>query len=321
MTNPVNSRCLTTLSGILAMFVGTSPMLAQTDYYNTDAGRPLQIEDAHPVERRAFEIQAAPFRVERSRGGSYHWSIEPEIAYGVFPRTQIEVGFPLAFMDGPDGNTTVGLYEPLVVNSTRQTRQAGVRATTARFWQMLERPPETMPYQMPMTAAVAPEFTRRYPEAAIIFDNLHSMHDVISDILANDLVPRHRKRSEILLAAKRFRDDTSYVMSVDAWLAMSHHMVVENMGGPATGFVGALPTPTVTYGAVMTHDDRTGAMLGFTYGSATGGEHKAHQSQSLSTTPPAARPAPRPTPAKDPHAGHGVPRPAPSDTTHKGHRP
>ena len=203
----------------------------------------------------------------------------------------------------------VGLYEPLVVNTTRETRQAGVRATTARFWQMLERPPETMPYQMPMTAAVSPEFARRYPEAAIIFDNLHSMHDVISDILANDAVPRHRKRTEILRAAERFRDDTSHVMSVDAWRAMSHHMGVENMGGPATGFVEALPTPTVTYGAVMTHDDRTGAMLGFKYGSAIGGAHDAHRS------PPA-------MPGKDPHAGHGTPPATPPDTSaHKGHRP
>jgi hypothetical protein len=27
---------------------------AQTDYYNTDAGRPLRIEDAYPTERYAF---------------------------------------------------------------------------------------------------------------------------------------------------------------------------------------------------------------------------------------------------------------------------
>jgi hypothetical protein len=53
---------------------------------------------------------------------------------------------------------------------------------------------------MPMTPSVAPRFATRYPEAAIIFDNLHSMHDVISDILANDAVPRGRKRDEILRA-------------------------------------------------------------------------------------------------------------------------
>jgi len=50
-------------------------------------------------------------------------------------------------------------------------------------------------------------------------------------------------------------------------------MGVENMGGRAGGFLPALPTPTVTYGAVMTHDEQTGEMTGFKYGQATGGEH------------------------------------------------
>ena len=170
----------------------------------------------------------------------------------------------------------VGLYEPLMVGKTVDERQAGVRATTARFWQMLQDPPRTFPYQMPMTPAVAPVFAARYHEAAIIFDNLHSMHDVISDILANDSVPRHRKRAEIMLAAERFRDDTSYVMTPQAWLTMAGHMGIENMGGPSVGFLPTLPTPTVTYGAVMSHDDRTGAMVGFKSGQATGGEHAGH---------------------------------------------
>ena len=86
-----------------------SSVAAQTDYYNTDAGRPLQIEDAAPVERRAFEIQAAPLRLERSRSGVYHWGIEPELAYGVLPRTHIEIGAPFAFIDGADGERTSGL--------------------------------------------------------------------------------------------------------------------------------------------------------------------------------------------------------------------
>jgi ketosteroid isomerase-like protein len=128
---------------------------------------------------------------------------------------------------------------------------------------------------------VAPAFATRFPEAAIIFDNLHSMHDVVSDILSNDAVPRDRKRAEILRAARLYRDDTSYVMPVAAWLAMSGHMGIENMGGPSAGFLPTLPTPTVTSGAVMTHDWETGAMKGFTYGSAvggvaSGGEHAGH---------------------------------------------
>ena len=165
----------------------------------------------------------------------------------------------------------VGLYEPLMVGRTQAERQAGVRATVARFWQMLGDPPRTLPYQMPMTAAVAPTFAGRYPEAAIIFDNLHSMHDVISDILANPSVPRDRKRAEIQLAARRFRDDTTLVMaSTKAWRTMAREMGIENMGGPAVAFLPALPTPTVTYGAVMSHDDRSGQMVGVKYGAMTG---------------------------------------------------
>ena len=183
----------------------------------------------------------------------------------------------------------IGLYEPLLVNTTPETRQAGVRTTVARFWQMLQSPTTTMPYVMPMTAAVAPEFAKRYPEVAIIFDNLHSMHDVISDILANDSVPRNRKRAEIIRAARLFRDDTSYVMTEQAWRTMAEHMGVENMGGPAMNFLPALPEKTVTYGAVMTHDPLTGEMTGFKYGEATGGAHAGHGT-------PAPKPAPKPPP-------------------------
>jgi hypothetical protein len=170
----------------------------------------------------------------------------------------------------------VGLYEPLLVNPTVETRQAGGRATVARFWQMLDNVPGNMPHVMPMTPVVAPRFAERFPEAAIIFDNLHSMHDVVSDILANPSVPRNRKRAEILRAARLFRDDTSHVMTVPAWRTMARHMGLENMGGPSVGFLPALPTPTVTYGAVMTHDERTGEMTGFTYGAAVGDAHALH---------------------------------------------
>ncbi|MGI9040832.1 MAG: transporter [Gemmatimonadales bacterium] len=75
-------------------------MAAQTDFYNTDRNRPIQIEDAYPTERYAFELQLAPVRLERRDGGLYNWGIEPEITYGIFPRTHLEIGVPLAFVDG-----------------------------------------------------------------------------------------------------------------------------------------------------------------------------------------------------------------------------
>ena len=142
----------------------------------------------------------------------------------------------------------VGLYEPLMAGKTLEERQAGVTAAVARFRQMLENAPEHMPRIMPMTAAVAPTFAKRYPEAAIIFDNLHSMHDVVSDILTNPKVPQNRKRAEILRAGALYRDRTSYVITPAEWMEMAQMMGIENMGGPAVGFLTGWPTPTIARG-------------------------------------------------------------------------
>lgn len=97
------------IAGVLVIMAAPSDVAAQTDFYNTDAGRPIRVEDAYPVERRAFELQLAPLRLERGVGGTYHWSIEPEMAFGILPATQVEIGFPLAFVDGPSGASTSGL--------------------------------------------------------------------------------------------------------------------------------------------------------------------------------------------------------------------
>ena len=85
--------------GLLLFVALPAVAAAQTDYYNTDAGRPIRVEDAYPTERYGFELQLAPLRLERSRGGVYNWGLEPELAYGVLPRTHLEIGFPLAFTD------------------------------------------------------------------------------------------------------------------------------------------------------------------------------------------------------------------------------
>ncbi|MEO8193184.1 MAG: hypothetical protein ABI681_04990 [Gemmatimonadales bacterium] len=160
----------------------------------------------------------------------------------------------------------VGLYEPLLTGKTQADRQTGILAAVARFKQMLQSPPDGMPRIMPMTAAVSPTFARRYPEASIIFDNLHSMHDVVSDILASPKVPQARKREEIMKAASRYRDGTSFAMTPAEWMEMAQMMGVQNMGGLAVGFLSELPKPTVARGAVH----NAGAMAGMNHG-ATGG--------------------------------------------------
>ena len=244
-------------------------------------------EWAHILHRQLYDVLAADDLSQAEKDAEVarllaYYKSRPDVAFSSKPKSMElmqEQPYSLAFRQKyPKFNgliwayhwLQVGLYEPLLVNDTPDSRQAGVRATVARFWQMLDAPPGKMPHQMPMTAAVAPNFAARYPEAAIIFDNLHSMHDVISDILANPEVPRDAKRSEIMRAARLYRDDSSYIMPIQAWLTMSEEMGIENMGGPAVGFLPDLPVPTVSYGAVMQHDSQTGRMTGMKSGEMTG---------------------------------------------------
>ena len=188
----------------------------------------------------------------------------------------------------------VGLYEPLLTGKTQAERQTGIVAAVARFRQMLENPPNGMPSIMPMTAAVSPTFAARYPEAAIIFDNLHSMHDVVSDILASPKVPTAKKREEILRAASRYRDRTLFAMTPAEWLEMARMMGVQNMGGPSVGFLPELPTATVARGS--TSMTNMAGMSGMPHGGAAGkadtGAPTAGMDQSKMNMPAGAAAAP-----------------------------
>ena len=228
-------------------------------------------EWAHILHRQVYDIladerlDAAAKEREMRRVLAYYRSRQ-DLAFSLQPKNMSlmqEQPYSLAFRQNfPKFNgliwayhwLQIGLYEPLMVGRTVEERQAGVAATVARFRQMLPGAPEGYPVLMPMTAAIAPTFAAAYPEIAIVFDNLHSMHDVISDILANPSVPRDRKRALILKAAREYRDDTTEVMTRAGWLRMSQMMGVDNQGGPAVGFLPALPKPTMPRGAVMRHD-------------------------------------------------------------------
>lgn len=228
-------------------------------------------EWAHILHRQVYDVLAdeslseAGKERELERVLAYYLS-RPAVAFSTSPKSMAlmqEQPYSLAFRkDLPKFNgliwayhwLQVGLYEPLVVGQTATERRDLVAKTVARFRQMIPGAPDGYPVMMPMTGAVAPEFTRRYPQLAIIFDNLHSMHDVISDILANAEVPRDRKRALIIAAANAYRDDTTEVMTVAGWKKMSAMMGVQNQGGPAVGFTPELPKPTVPRGFVMRHD-------------------------------------------------------------------
>jgi hypothetical protein len=88
------------LSSAVLLLAAAAPAAAQKDYYNTDRNRPVRIEDAYATERYALEMKIAPLRLERENGGIYTWGLDPEIGYGILPRTSVEIGFPFAVIDG-----------------------------------------------------------------------------------------------------------------------------------------------------------------------------------------------------------------------------
>ena len=217
-------------------------------------------EWAHILHRQLYDVLAdaslTPERrdAEVARILAYYRS-RPDLAFSSQPKhMDLMEGQPysLAFRDGyPKFNGLIwsyhwlqmALYDALLAGEdaaaggasgaamSDSTRDAEVRATVARFRRMVDD--GAMPAVMPMSAAIAPAFSARYPEASIIFDNLHAMHDVVSDVLASPVVPRADKRRALLLAASRYRDSTSFVTTVAEWRAMSSAMGVERMGGVA----------------------------------------------------------------------------------------
>ena len=99
-SRPEFASCATRLLVAAVLLAALGPAArAQTDFYNTDRGRPVRIEDAYVTERYAFELKLAPVRLERTQGGAYNWGVEPELAIGILARTQFELGLPLGFME------------------------------------------------------------------------------------------------------------------------------------------------------------------------------------------------------------------------------
>lgn len=250
---------------------------------------------AHLLHRQIYDVwadESIPLARKDAKVAEVlaYYNTRPEIAFSSVPKS-------MDIMDGqyfglalrrryPKFNgliwayhwLQIGLYEPLMVGDNLDERQAGVSATVGRFWQMLQNPPQTMPHLMPMTPAVAPTFARRYPEASAIFDNLHMMHDVIGDILASPEVPRGAKRQEILRQVELFRSDTAYAIGLEDYFAMAEMMGANNMGGPAVGFLAALPEPTVPFGASMAGMGH-GNMQGMQHGNTAGGQGQMQRMQ------------------------------------------
>ncbi|MFI5312100.1 MAG: hypothetical protein ACHQQ3_12750, partial [Gemmatimonadales bacterium] len=75
-------------------------LMAQSGYRNTDAGRPLRIEDATPIERFGIELQFPSFRLERFQPNVQRSQLEPRLSFGILPRTELEMRAPIVYREG-----------------------------------------------------------------------------------------------------------------------------------------------------------------------------------------------------------------------------
>jgi hypothetical protein len=207
-------------------------------------------EWAHMLHRQLYDIIVAePLSAERRdarvRSAIGYYRSRPDLALSAMPKSMtLMEGQPysLAFRRAaPTYNGLIwsyhwlqmAIYDALLTSPDADDRHVAVARDVDLFMRMSANGGQYAPRAMPMSAAVAPEFTRQYPEAAIIFDNLHSLHDVVSDVLTSPGVTRGDKRAAILLALARYRDTTSFITSRDEWLEMSRQM-----GGVDTAAIG-----------------------------------------------------------------------------------
>jgi len=91
----------------------------------------------------------------------------------------------------------VVVYDALAAAPDLSTKQKAVEPILSTYHAYLDKPPVEWTF-MPMTGELSPKFAEEYPEIANIFDNLHMMHDSISDILSSELFQSWEdKRNEI----------------------------------------------------------------------------------------------------------------------------
>lgn len=105
------SRAALAAAGIIA--VGARPLTAQIDYRNLDEGRPVQTEDAYPVERYAFELVIG-YEYERETRAERSHVLTPELAYGVLPNTMVGIELPFVVHDAAGSGADLGVAGPRV---------------------------------------------------------------------------------------------------------------------------------------------------------------------------------------------------------------
>ena len=104
----------------------------------------------------------------------------------------------------------IRLYEDLMA-PTEAARDKGVAGTLKKFWNMVSDLPDSADMDdMPMSPETAPSFSAALPYLPGSFDNLHMLHDVISDILVTDRIPFDQIGPQSSIYARMGEDPNAY---------------------------------------------------------------------------------------------------------------
>jgi hypothetical protein len=183
-------------------------------------------DEAHALHRATYDIYVADLTAsERDQAIQKALAYYQESSYAITAqrldhRRLDELPYSKAFRRRfPLFNATiwayhylqVAVYDPLSAACDLPAKLQAVQPILARYHNYLAEPPVQWTF-MPMTAEQSPAFAEQYPAIANIFDNLHMLHDTISDILSSELLPAwEEKRVEIYRVL-----DTYYLASADA---------------------------------------------------------------------------------------------------------
>ncbi len=97
----------------------------------------------------------------------------------------------------------IAVYDPLAAAPDLPSKQQAVQPILDRYHRYLAAPPTEWTF-MPLTSEYSPLFTQVHPEIANIFDNLHMLHDTISDILSSELFRTWEEKRQEIYHAPRF---------------------------------------------------------------------------------------------------------------------
>jgi hypothetical protein len=191
------------------------------------------LTDSSVIEKQAAGERAIAYYLSNAdaafstRGYGHRWMMDGGEWAGTFARKYPDINGILWAYHWHHAAVYEALMEP--------TPEAQARELDRVIDLFVDSVLVTPPDYMPLVAEVAPRFTKMFPSAAHIFDNLHMMHDVTNDIMVDERLSRAQKEAEIQLMLRN-----QVYATQEAMVAPGVPMMGDHTMGP-----GAMRIPTL----------------------------------------------------------------------------